>query len=71
MTENCSCGLKRSETDQGHLSPLHTLGNGRNQAMPGGILKDTTLTGSRAGGAALVSVIAALVELGATDSTVA
>lgn len=62
--------VKRSEVDQGYLSPLHTLGLARNQAMPGGIIRDVTLTGSRAGGAALVSVIAALVALGATDATV-
>lgn len=66
-----------SDTDAHH----HTLGMGRNQASPGShkhdgtdsvpLLGDIEITGSRGGNTALASVIAALVALGATDSTTA
>lgn len=57
----------------------HTLGPGTTQASPGNhihdggtsplLLSGFTLTGSRGGNTALVSIIACLVRLGATDST--
>lgn len=57
----------------------HTLGPGQFQASPGAhnhrggdsslLLAGVTLSGSRGGNVALVSVIQALVALGATDST--
>lgn len=59
----------------------HTLGIGANQAASGAhdhdgsnsvqLLAGFTLTGSRSGGGALLSVIQALVQLGAEDSTTA
>ena len=59
----------------------HTLGPAPTQAAPGDhvhdggtsslLLSGVTLTGSRGGNVALISVIAALVKLGATDSTTA
>lgn len=59
----------------------HTLGTGVNQAASGAhnhdgsnsvqLLAGFTLTGSRASGAALISVISALEQLGAEDSTTA
>lgn len=68
-----------ADTDGNEQSAHHTLGPSNNQASPGNhdhrggnsvpLLDGTTITGSRASGAALVSVIAALVELGAKDST--
>lgn len=61
--------LDRNETDTGPRSPLHTLGLSANQAMPGNIVSEQTITGSRASGAALVSVIAALTRLGIVDAT--
>lgn len=70
---------RKADTDGSETSAHHTLGNGRNQAAPGNhdhrggssvlLLDGFTLTGSRGSNAALASVIAALVELGATDST--
>lgn len=73
-----------SDLDGGPKSQHHTLGPGANQAASGNHSHDggnsakaiipldgLSLTGSRAGGAALVSVIAALVQLGATDNTTA
>lgn len=59
----------------------HTIGVSENQAASGShnhrggdsvlLLAGVTLTGSRAGNIALLSVIQALVALGATDSTTA
>ena len=59
----------------------HTIGAGENQAASGAhnhrggdsvqLLTGITLTGSRAGNIALLSVVQALVALGATDSTTA
>jgi hypothetical protein len=67
------------DTDQG--SHHHTLGPGNNQAAAGShvhngsdsalLLEGVTLSGSKGGNAALASVISALVQLGATDSTTA
>lgn len=68
-----------ADTDGNEASAHHTLGPGHNQASPGdhdhrggsssALLAGTTITGAKAGNAALTSVIAALVELGATDTT--
>lgn len=70
---------EKDDVDSSWDAHHHTLGTKHDQASPGDhthnglnslkILKGTTITGSRASGAALVSVIAALVKLGATDST--
>lgn len=59
----------------------HTLGVGINQAASGGhnhdgtnsvqLLAGFTLSGSRSGGGALITIISALEQLGATDSTTA
>lgn len=59
----------------------HTIGNSENQAAAGNhnhrggdsvqLLLGITITGSRGGNIALLSVIQALVALGATDSTTA
>lgn len=72
---------KHADTDGGRTALHHTLGSQKDQAPPGNhdhhggdsvlLLKDIVLSGSRSGGAALVTIIAALVDLGATDSTVA
>lgn len=72
---------KRADTDSSPQAIHHTLGAKSGQAAGGDhnhdgsnsrrILKGTTISGSRASGAALVSVINALVKLGATDSTTA
>lgn len=72
---------KKDDVDSGWEAHHHTLGTKHDQASPGDhnhngqnslrIAKGITITGSRSGGAALVSVIAALVKLGATDSTTA
>lgn len=72
---------KRSDVDSSAQAIHHTLGQKSGQASPGDhnhdganarrILKGTTITGSRAGGGALISVIDALEKLGATDSTTA
>ena len=71
----------KSDVDSSSQAHHHTLGIKHDQASPGDhmhdgtvskkILTGTTLTGSRGGNVALVSVIAALVKLGATDNTVA
>lgn len=70
-----------SDKDGGPKSLHHTLGANPNQASPGNHLHDgstsslllegMTLSGSRGGNAALPSIIAALVRLGATDATTA
>ena len=70
-----------ADTDGSREAEHHTLGPGNAQASPGDhdhrggssvlLLQGTDISGSRSGGAALVSIIAALVELGATDSTIA
>lgn len=70
-----------ADTDTRAESIHHTLGSLPTQASPGDhahdggtsplLLSGVTLTGSRGGNVALVSVISALVRLGATDSTVA
>lgn len=70
-----------ADTDARPESVHHTLGGSSNQAAPGDhnhrggnsvqLLAGVTLTGSRGGNIALLSVIQALVALGATDSTTA
>lgn len=71
----------QADTDARKEAIHHTLGSGTNQAAPGDhthrggdslpLLGGITLTGSRGGNIALLSVIQALVALGATDSTTA
>ncbi len=71
---------KKSDVDSSANAQHHTIGPRKNQAADGAhthdgsnsllILEGVTLSGSRGGNAALASVIAALVQLGATDSTV-
>lgn len=68
-----------ADTDGSSTTIHHTLGAKRGQASPGdhthdggtskAILEGVTLTGAKAGNAALASVIAALVAMGATDNT--
>jgi hypothetical protein len=70
---------EKADTDADANAVHHTLGPRHDQASPGDhkhdgvaslkLLNGTTISGSRSGGAALVSVIAALVKLGATDGT--
>jgi hypothetical protein len=72
---------ERADTDASQTAVHHTLGSKNGQAAPGDhthngknskkILTGTSITGSRASGAALISVIDALEKLGATDNTVA
>lgn len=71
----------KSDVDSATYAQHHTLGTNHNQATCGDHVHDGTssrkiastiiLTGSRSGGTALTSVIAALVALGATDTTTA
>lgn len=68
-----------ADTDTRKESLHHTLGSGPAQASPGNhrhdggdselLLAGVTLTGSRGASSAMVSIISALVRLGATDST--
>lgn len=73
---------KHSDNDNSRLAQHHTLGPGPNQAASGnhihdGItskqeitpLKGTTFTGSRAADAWRLQVMAAMVKLGAIDSS--
>lgn len=70
---------ENADKDGSQKSLHHTLGSNHNQASPGDHLHDGgsslkllegfTLTGSKGGNAALTSVVAALVSLGATDAT--
>ena len=70
-----------ADTDSRREAIHHTLGAGDNQATAGNhdhrggdsilLLSSVTLTGSRGGNVALLSVIQALVALGAVDSTTA
>ena len=69
------------DVDVRNESHHHTLGPGFGQASPGShrhrggdselLLAGTTLSGSRGAATSMVSIIAALVTLGATDSTTA
>jgi len=71
---------ERSDVDSSQTAQHHSLGSKHDQAAAGdhnhriglpykGALDGITITGSKAGNAALASVVAALVQLGATDST--
>lgn len=70
---------ENADKDGGLKALHHTLGSSPMQASPGDhihdggssklLLEGVTLTGAKAGNAALASVIAALVQLGATDAT--
>ena len=70
---------RNADTDSDKTAVHHTIGPGSNQVASGTHIHDGTetralldgvnLTGAKAGNAALASVIAALVALGATDST--
>lgn len=70
---------QNSDVDTRRESMHHTLGGGPNQAAPGDhnhrggdsspLLSGMLIAGSRGGNAALASVIAALVALGAEDSS--
>ena len=72
---------QNADTDSRKEAIHHTLGPGSNQAASGDhrhrggdsepLLAGITFTGSRGGNVALLSVIQALVALGATDSTTA
>lgn len=71
----------KSDLDASSDAQHHTLGIKKDQASPGDhkhdgttsrkLLDGVTIAGSRGGNVALASVIAALVKLGATDSTTA
>lgn len=70
---------RNADTDNDKVSIHHTIGPGANQVASGrhnhdgtetpALLDGINLTGAKAGNAALASVIAALVVLGATDNT--
>ncbi|HEY3484878.1 MAG TPA: hypothetical protein VGK49_05805 [Ilumatobacteraceae bacterium] len=70
---------ENADVDTRPESIHHTLGPGTNQAAPGPhrhdgsdselLLEGMTISGSRGGNVALVSIIACLVRLGATDSS--
>lgn len=70
---------QHSDVDSARDSQHHTLGTGVNQASPGShrhdgndsfqLLEGVEITGSKGGNTALASVIAALVGMGAKDST--
>lgn len=72
---------RNADTDGRKESIHHTLGPNPGQAASGDhthngadsekLLRGVTLTGSRGGNVALLSVIQALVKLGATDNTTA
>lgn len=67
------------DTDRDFNAHHHTLGANANQASPGShrhdgsdsilLLQGVTIAGAKSGNTALASVISALVQLGATDST--
>lgn len=70
-----------ADTDGSQKSLHHTLGSTHNQASPGDhnhdggsstrLLDGVTLTGTRGTATAMTGIIAALVQLGATDATTA
>lgn len=72
---------QKDDLDSSAESHHHSLGIKKDQASPGNhnhdgtvskrLLEGQVISGSRSGGAALTSVIAALVKLGATDNTTA
>lgn len=70
-----------SDVDESKEAFHHTLGQGEGQAAPGNhkhngadaplILDGVKLSGSRGGNTALISIIGALVQMGAEDATTA
>lgn len=70
---------ENSDTDSGPFAIHHTLGTHENQAARGRhfhngkdsplLLEGVVISGAKGGNVALASVIAALVKLGATDTT--
>ena len=70
-----------SDVDGSSKALHHSLGSNRGQASPGDhthdggtsklLLEGISVTGSRSGGGALLSVISILTSLGATDATTA
>lgn len=72
---------EKDDVDSSQEAHHHTLGTRQDQAASGAhthngknsrkLLQGTTITGSRASGAALISVIDALEKLGAADGTIA
>lgn len=71
----------KADTDSSQIALHHTLGPKHDQAAAGDHqhkgtayskpLKGVTISGAKGGNVALASVISALVQLGATDSTTA
>lgn len=71
----------KDDLDSSSEAHHHTLGIKKDQSSPGDhkhdgttskrILEGVTITGAKGGNVALASVIAALVKLGATDTTTA
>lgn len=71
----------KSDLDSSSEAQHHSLGIKKDQSSPGDhkhdgstskrLLEGVTITGAKGGNIALASVIAALVKLGATDSTTA
>lgn len=69
----------KSDVDSSSFAQHHTIGNRVHQAASGAhthdgknskaLLEGVSITGSRSSGAALESILDALVALGATDST--
>ncbi len=72
---------RNSDVDSSKTAQHHTIGPGPNQVASGvhnhdgtesrSLLEGVSLTGAKGGNAALASVIAALVQLGAEDNTTA
>lgn len=70
---------EKSDLDSGQEAQHHSLGTKHDQASPGDhthngknsrkVLAGTNLTGAKGGSVVLTSIVAALVKLGATDST--
>ena len=70
---------RNADTDSGKTAVHHTIGPAPDQVASGAhthdggetrqLLAGVTLTGAKAGNAALASVVAALVALGAEDNT--
>lgn len=70
---------ERDDVDSSQTAHHHTIGIRQDQAASGAhthngknsakILKGTTLTGAKGGSVVITSIVAALVKLGATDST--
>lgn len=65
MADVDSTGLHRNDdVDTSSDAHHHTLGIGRNKAMPGDVLRGISVSS-----ADLATIVAALVELGATDAS--